>query len=29
MKMTVISKITWKNSHVEVIDDIDVNSRYF
>ena len=28
-KMAVISKIAWKNSDVEVIDDINVNSKYF
>ena len=27
--MAIISKIVWKNSGAEVIDDIDVNSRYF
>ena len=27
--MTIISKIAWKNSGVEVIDDTYVNSRYF
>ena len=26
--MTIISKIAWKNSNVEVIDGIDINSRY-
>ena len=27
--MTTISKIAWKNSDVDVISDIDVNSIYF
>ena len=27
--MAVISKITWKNNGVEIIHDIDANSRYF
>lgn len=29
MKITTISRIAWRNSRVEVIDDIDVNSTYF
>ena len=29
MKMTITSKIEWKNSGVEVIDDSEVNSIYF
>ena len=28
-KMAIISKISWKNIDVEVINDIDVNSIYF
>ena len=27
--MAIISKIAWKNTGVEVLDDIDVSSRYF
>ena len=27
--MAIISKIIWKSTGVEVIDDIDLNSRYF
>ena len=26
--MAIISKITWKNRDFEVIDDIDINSKY-
>ena len=26
--MAIISKITWKNRYFEVIDDIDINSKY-